>query len=198
MLIAGPLVFWIGAVTPPYRQWMGVPLDEYLRIVGANPRAWRFMHGCFAVGSVVTACGLTALASTVDRRWAAVPAGTLFTIATTLWLVIVGHRVAMSPLAAADVARDGLVPRAYTASHAWASTLFGAHAALAYGAIAALGIALSGSVLPRWTSILAIVFGLVAIPGLATPMFQAPLMIYVVPFAIGIATFSRANPGSLS
>jgi hypothetical protein len=190
LLIAGPLVFWIGAVTPPYRQWMGVPLDEYLRIVAANPRAWQVMHACFAIGSALTACGIAGLASTLDTRWAASPARTLFTMASTLWLAIVAHRVATTPLAAADLARDGAVPRAYEASHAWASVLFGAHAVMSYLAIATLGLALRGSALPRWTSVLAIAFGLVAVPGLATPLFQPPLMIYVVPFATGVAILS--------
>ena len=30
LLIAGAVVFWAGAVTPPYRQWMGVSVEEYL------------------------------------------------------------------------------------------------------------------------------------------------------------------------
>jgi hypothetical protein len=34
-----------------------------------------------------------------------------------------------------------------------------------------------------WT---AIVFGVIAVPGLATPVFQPPLMVYVIPFAIGL------------
>src|SRR5687767_11672996 len=84
LLIAGPVVFWIGALTPPYRQWAGVPLDEYLRIVAASPRAWRFMHACFALGSIVTACGVAGLSSTLERRWSASSASTLFSLATAL------------------------------------------------------------------------------------------------------------------
>ena len=28
LLIVGAVVFWIAAVTPPYRQWMGPPVKE--------------------------------------------------------------------------------------------------------------------------------------------------------------------------
>jgi hypothetical protein len=190
LLIAGPIIFWVGAFTPPYRQWMGVPLDEYLGIVAANPRAWRFMHACFAIGAVVTACGIRGLAST-QPRWSASVASTLFTFATVLWLVIVAHRVTATPLAAAELARDGTIPRAYEATHAWASALFGAHAAMAYLALASLGLSLRGSTFPAWLSMLAIGFGLVALPGLLTPVFRPPLMIYIVPFAAGVATLTR-------
>jgi hypothetical protein len=197
LLVLGPLVFWIGAVTPPYRQWMGVPLDEYLRIVAANPLAWRFMHACFAIGSVATACGLAGLAGTVAGRWSAQAASTLFAIATALWLGVVAHRLGATPLAATDLIRAGAIPRAYEASHASAGILFGAHAAMSYLAVAALGLALRGSALPGWVSLLAIAYGLVAVPGLATPVFQPPLMIYIVPFATGVATLStihRSHP----
>jgi hypothetical protein len=190
LLIAGPVVFWIGALTPPYRQWMGVSLEEYLRIVGANPLAWRFMHVCFATGGVVTACGIAGVACTANTRWGAVSSSTLFAMATVLWLVIVAHRVAVTPLAAADLARDGSVPAAYQASHAWAAVLFGAYAVMSYVAIAALGVALRGSALRGWVSVLAIAFGLVALPGLLTPLFRPPLVIYIVPFATGVAILS--------
>jgi hypothetical protein len=197
LLTCGPLLFWIGAVTPPYRQWMGVPLDEYLRIVAANPRAWRFMHGCFAVGSVLTACGIGALANaSSSRSWSASAASTLFALAVALWLVVVAHRVSVTPLAAGELARHGVVPRAYEASHALASTLFGAHAAMSYLAIAAVGLSLRGSALPGGVPVFAIAFGLIAIPGLATPLFQAPLTIHVVPFVIGIAICSTTLPRS--
>ena len=178
LLIGGAVVFWIGALTPPYRQWMGVSLDEYLRIVAAHPRAWLSMHACFAAGSVLTCLGIVALAR---------EAGTLFTLATGLWLVIVGHRLGVTPNATATESR---------ASHAWMSFLFGAHMVASYLAIAALGVALRDTALPRWVSTLAIVFGLLAIPGLATPVFQPPLMIHVVPFVVGVSILihSKGTP----
>jgi hypothetical protein len=61
LLLIGALVFWAGAVTPPYRQWMGVSIEEYLTIVGGNHRNWYAMHALFAAGTLITFAGLAGL-----------------------------------------------------------------------------------------------------------------------------------------
>jgi hypothetical protein len=192
LLVAGAVIFWIGAVTPPYRQWMGVGEDEYLQIVGANRTTWLFMHACFAAGAVTTAAGLGALAS---RAWQAGAASTLFTIATILWLVNIGFRVTAAPRAAAELTRTGAVPTGYTAGAEWVGVLFGAQMIASYLAILALGLGLRETgFAPRWIANAAIGFGAIAVPGLLTPVFQPPLMVYVVPFTIGVATLFRGEP----
>jgi hypothetical protein len=196
MLVAGSVVFWAGAVTPPYRQWMGVPIEEYLAIVGAHTIAWRVMHGLFALGAVITlagASGLTgALGSAGERVWAAAPLGPLVA-ATALWLVQVGFRLSVTPWASDELARTGRVPVGYVAAHQWMGVLFAIQMATSYLALAAYGVALlKTSLLPRWVGWTAFGFGALAIPGMATPVFQPPLMVYVVPFIIGV-TLIRAT-----
>jgi hypothetical protein len=198
LLIAGALVFWAGAVTPPYRQWMGVSIEEYLSIVGANRRNWYAMHALFGTGAVLAAAGLAGLTSALrasgDRVWSAV-ALALFLVSVALWLIQVGFRVTISPWAAAELARDGRVPSIYPPLQQWMGVLFGAFMIMGYFALAAYGAAALGtSVLPRWAGWVAVVFGLAAVPGFATVVFQPPLMLFVVPFVLGIAVVRAGSP----
>jgi uncharacterized membrane protein YkvI len=67
-----------------------------------------------------------------------------------------------------------------------------------YLALAANGAALLASrLLPRWAGSVALIFGLVAVPGLATVVFQPPLMLFVVPFVLGISVI-RASSRALA
>jgi hypothetical protein len=197
VLIAGSIVFWIGAVTPPYRQWMGVSLHEYLSIVGANGRNWQVMHGLFGVGTLLTLIGLSGLTArlggTPGSTWASIGI-TLFAVSALLWFVQLGFRVAVTPWASAELTASGRLPREYVALHRWMGVLFGAHMLFGYLAEAAYGLAiLGGSAMARWAGWTALCFGLAAVPGMVTPVFQPPLMLQVVPFILGIAVL-RAAP----
>jgi hypothetical protein len=191
LLVLGALVFWAGAATPPYRQWMGVSTEEYLTIVGSHGLNWRAMHLLFAVGTMLTGAGLAGLTGLLrasgDRIWATIGL-TLFSVAAVLWLVQVGFRVTLTPWASLELARNSQVPSIYPALNQWTGILFAAFMILGYLAHAAYGKAVLGTTaLPRWAGWSALVFGIVAVPGLATVVFQPPLMLFVVPFTLGIA-----------
>jgi hypothetical protein len=191
VLIAGSVIFWVGAVTPPYRQWMGVSLEEYLNIVGANGRNWQVMHGLFGAGTLLTLVGLAGLAPRLrggsGSTWASIGM-TLFAIGALLWFVQLGFRVAVTPWASAELTASGRIPSVYAGLHRWIGVLFSAHMLLGYLAEAAYGFAVLGaSAVPRWAGWTSLCFGLVAIPGMLTPVFQPPLMLEVVPFILGIA-----------
>jgi hypothetical protein len=200
LLLLGAVVFWAGAFTPPYRQWMGVPIEEYLSIVGAHRRNWFAMHVLFGLGTVITVAGLAglsiALRASGDRFWATV-AIALFSLAAVLWLVQVAFRVSVEPWAAGELARDGRVPAIFPALQRWMGALFAVFMLTGYLALAAFGAALLASpTLPRWAGWVALVFGLVAVPGFATVVFQPPLMLFVVPFVLGIAVL-RAGAANI-
>jgi hypothetical protein len=199
LLVLGAILFWAGAVTPPYRQWMGVSTEEYLTIVGAHRRNWYVMHALFGAGAAVTVAALAGLAGVLrasgDRIWSGIGL-TLFSVATVLWLMQAGFRVAVAPWAASELARGGQVPPVYPALHQWTSVLFAAFMIMGYLALAAYGAALLGTpILSRWAGWVALVFGLVAVPGFATVVFRPPLMLFVVPFVLGIAAL-RAGPSA--
>jgi hypothetical protein len=191
LLVGGAVVFWIGAVTPPYRQWMGVPVEEYLTIVENHRPNWYAIHGLFAVGTVLTMLGLAGLGGVL--RSAGAPlwwsmAGTLFSIAATLWLVHLGYRLSVTPWAASEFAQSGRVPAVYLAINQWMGILFGAFMVLGYLALGGYGVALlKVNTIARWAGWTALSFGVLGVPGLVTPVFRPPLMIFVAPFVIGIA-----------
>jgi hypothetical protein len=189
--VSGAVVFWIGAVTPPYRQWMGVPVEEYLTIVGDHRANWYAIHGLFAVGTVLTMLGLAGLGAVLRSSGAQVwwsMAGMLFSVAATLWLVHIAYRLSVTPWAASEFAQSGRVPPVYLAIQQWMGILFAAFMVLSYLAFAGYGAALlKVNALARWAGWTALSFGLLGVPGLVTPVFQAPLMIFVAPFVIGIA-----------
>jgi hypothetical protein len=188
--VAGAVAFWIGAVTPPYRQWMGVPVEEYLTIVGNNLLAWRVLHAFFAIGALLTLAGFVGLTGSLwgmgDRLWPTLGA-TLFGTGAVLWLVQVGFRIAVAPWASGELSRSGQVSPVYIAGNRWMGVLFGMSMVAGYVAAVAYGVALvKTSTLRPWVGWTAIVFGAIALPGMATVVFQPPLMLFVVPFVIGI------------
>src|SRR5262249_35915042 len=121
LLVSGAVVFWIGAVTPPYRQWMGVSVEEYLTIVGTHRANWYAMHGCFALGTVLTMLGLAGLGDGLRissvRPWPTI-ACVLFQTAATLWLVQIAFRVSVPLWAFSELRQTGHVPSVYLALHA--------------------------------------------------------------------------------
>ena len=191
LLITGALLFWAGAVTPPYRQWMGVPINEYLNIIGGSPSNWQAIHILFALGSVITVAALGTLTGQLvsgpARTWSTA-ALALIALGMALWLVHVGFRLTVTPWAASELAKTGQVPALFEVSHRWMGLLFAAFMAITYLATIGFGLALLATAgAPRWLGWLAVVFGAIAIPGLATPVFQPPLMLFVVPFCIGVS-----------
>ena len=122
-----------------------------------------------------------------ERTWS-VAAASLFGVATILWLVNIGFRVGVAPWAASELSRTGEVPPVYLATQGWMGLLFAAFMVMAYCAMAVYGVALLRTpVVARWAAWTATCFGIVAVPGLATPLFQPPLMVFVAPFVIGLA-----------
>ena len=58
LLLAGGILFWIGAFTPPWKQWMTADLKEYLSIIHANRINWYFIHITMIFGVLLTAFAL--------------------------------------------------------------------------------------------------------------------------------------------
>jgi hypothetical protein len=185
LLLAGGLAFWIGALTPPYRQWITNNLEEYLTIIYHHRYFWYFMHAFFFTGVLATALGLRImagwLAETSHSIWFRIAAdaysfGTLFVILNFAFRLTVTTNVA-------DVF---VVQHATDPSfQSWlqcSNLIFAVYMLMGYFSAACMGYGLLKSkIIPRWTAMFCIYFGVAALVTYPAGfiLFAPPLMIHV-------------------
>src|SRR6266498_865790 len=58
LLLAGGIIFWVGACTPPYKWWMTKDVKEYLTLIHDNKRVWYFIAATFALGMILSVFGM--------------------------------------------------------------------------------------------------------------------------------------------
>lgn len=193
LLVAGWVLFWIGAFTPPYRWWYGIPVAEYLELINANRAVWRFIAVIFALGVLATLAGVTSLGSLLraagDTRWSDL-AVTSFIMGSVLWLTSIAFRITATVTAAEQMAiAGGTVPPWFEGLRGWSGAIFAVYMVVAYLGIAALGMAMrQTTLLPRWLATLHVWFGAAGAIGyiVRIPLFDPPLMIPLVPGIAGI------------
>lgn len=197
VFVAGWVIFWIGAFTPPWRQWMS-PLIEAHSIIGRHPVAWHFINGCIAVGSLVTAAAFVLHAqATSAKPWATVAAAS-YGFAVAMFLVNLSFRHTVQVWAAEAVVRTGELPTGYVVWYRFAGLLFGVYGVLAYLAVAALGASLLESPhLPRWIAWGNLIGGslLAALMLGNLPPANAPLMVHLGPGLAGLFVLLRSEQG---
>jgi hypothetical protein len=192
LLVAGWVMFWAGAFTPPYRWWFGVPVEEYLRLVAENRLAWLWIAAAFALGVTLTFAGLvilgTELRAAGDRVWSELGQAT-FLFGAVLWLASIAFRATATTYAANETVTSGIVPPWFEPMRAWSGAIFGIYMVLAYLAIAAYGKALvTLPIVPRWVRRLFLILGLAGAVGFIARLgpFDPPLMIHLAPGILGV------------
>jgi hypothetical protein len=197
LLVAGWVIFWAGAFTPPYRQWMAPP-KEYLEIVAGHRRAWLWTNGCFIVGVVATVAGFAVLADILERHGSRALSQLGFVaivVGAVLWLVALAFRVSTTVSAAAETVKSSTPPIFFQPLNEWVGALFSIYMVLAYLSIAAYGGALVRTeFLPLWLGWASVAFGLVAAAGFVarvfkvprTRVFEPPLMVHLMPGLMGV------------
>jgi hypothetical protein len=198
LFVAGWAVFWVGAFTPPWRQWVS-PLREALEIIGMHRPAWHFIHVCFVVGALLTAAAFIVNAGAASsgraRTWATL-AASAYVVALTLFFVNLAFRNTVQVWAAESVLRTGELPSSYETWHRFAGLLFGMYSVLAYTAVAALGASwLDSTLLPRWIvwGNLGGGFALTALMLGNLPPANAPLMVHLAPGLAGLVLLLRGG-----
>jgi hypothetical protein len=183
LLLAGGIIFLVGAFSPPWEQW-SAPLQRALEVIGRHRVAWYWIHGCFVLGVLLTILGFAALAHALrDTPWSlpATLVGVAYGIGAVFWLVNIAFRGTVQVWAAAEVLRTGSVPNEYEPLRQWASLLFALYMVLAYLANAGLGwLMLRTALVPRWTAWVAVILGLTGggVVGLSVPLVvHIPLII---------------------
>ncbi len=184
LLIAGAVIFWSGA-----RIWPGMSLP----VIAEHRPEHLWTSSTFLLGTVTTLAGLAllrlALQEAGDQFWATLGLlGYLF--GAVFFVMHLGFRLTIMPLAAEELGRVGAAPNWYEPWRIWAGLGFGIYHVLAYLALMAYGIALLKTrILPRPAAWLCIGFAL-----LAVPWFGPPLLIHMVPWILGVLVLTADPP----
>lgn len=101
----------LGLYPPMFRVWT-VPRDEPLALVLAHTHAWTLINVGFVTATTSTAAGLAVLAATWGagdgQRAVLIAAAIVYSIAGTLWCVVVAGRIRLQPIASAATATHAL------------------------------------------------------------------------------------------
>ena len=190
LLVIGAVVFWIGAFSPPYKQWTS-PFKEYLEIAGSHRWQWYWIHFCFLLATILSVVGVQLLASATQRTGEYLFSGigaSGYVVASVLWIVSIAFRVTAEYEAGVLLNQTGAMPEWITPLHHWSGLMFAIFMVLGYASEAMIGKALMGTTLvPAWVAATCFYFGLAGVVGYIVrfPLFDPPLMMHVVPFLIG-------------
>ena len=201
LLLAGGIIFWIGAFTPPYKQWMTRDIKEYLEIIHANPINWYVINGCFAAGMILTLLGVQlfsqALLGSGSSKIFTNIGVTSFVFGITLWVLNIAFRLTVTVWAANNLAETGQVYESFKTWMDWTNLIFAFYMVLAYFGTGCLGIALKDlQVLPDWLSWFLIIFGFAGSVGyiIRIPLFDPPLMVHLPFLLLGFMILQKLKP----
>jgi hypothetical protein len=111
LLIGGWVIFWAGAMTPPWDWWYPIPAAEYLQLIEAHRWIWLWIAASFAVGVLLTLAGLVVLGTVLrahgDGLWSDL-GQTAFVFGSVLWVATILFRATATISAATEVAAVGL------------------------------------------------------------------------------------------
>ncbi len=195
ILILG-CVLYIAAVGFMPRDTQGnfmvtLPARAALLLIAAQPSLFQWSISLFIGGTIVTPLGFALLTRLLwdagDRIFSQLALITSL-FGAALLVIYAALFLGISPLAAQETARTGVVPGYYLPFNSTTQPLFVMYTILTFSALAVYGGAvLSTRVLPHWVGWLAIVYGLL---GLVSAGFVGgnvpPLVHYLLPMVMGI------------
>jgi hypothetical protein len=192
LLVAGPVLFTVGAGNPALLRYWTAPRETGLEIVRAHPLAWRLANGGFIVATVLTAAGLVLLALALDghafRSAALASVAVAYAMGGTLWCADLAIRIRTTPALADLVASGAPTEPAETLLGATTTGLFAAFTLVTAAALVVLGLTLAlvgGVALP--VALLAAVIAVVAIGSQLLTGDSIPGILYLPPLLIGVA-----------
>lgn len=192
LLLAGGLIFWIGAFSPPYKQWMTKDVREYLSIIHGHKPNWYFIHGAFTVGVLLTLFGVQLLTHAMTRAGAGVYSQLAFTgflFGSLFWIMNIAFRLTVTVWAADKLSTSTILEPSFKTWMDWTNLLFAIYMVLAYLAIGAMGLAAKDlDLLPPWVTSTCIWFGFAgaALYFLRFPVFEPPLMVHTPLILLGL------------
>jgi hypothetical protein len=202
ILIVGCCVF-LGSLGLMPRDSTGnfmvnLPLREQLLVIAAQTSLFQWSFSLIICGIIVTLLGfamLTTLFRDAGDRTFSYLALIAFLFGAVLMVIYIAAYLGVSPLAAQETARTGVVPGYYVLWTMTIQPLFVIYTILAFSALAIYGGAiLSTHLLPHWVGWLSIVYGLA---GLMLAGFTAgnvpPFLHHLMPILIGVLLLLRRS-----
>ncbi len=193
MLLAGGILFWIGAFWPPYKQWMTTDTREYLSIIQSNKTGWYVIHIFFTLGVVVSLFGMQSLSNTFmllnGNKLLTSIMSSGYLVGSGFWLINIAFRMTVTLWAGQQLTEHNLMPDSFQAWMDWYNLIFAIYMVLAYLSIACIGFVLKDiSILPEFVTWFCIIFGLSGIIGYLVqfPLFAPPLMVHLPMMILGI------------
>jgi hypothetical protein len=192
LLVAGPVLFMVGAGNPALVRYWTAPRETGLEIVRAHRLAWRLANGGFIVATVITAAGLVLLALALDghafRSAALASVAVAYVVAGTLWCVDLAIRIRTTPALADLVASGAPTEPAETLLGAATSGLFAAFTLVTAATLVVLGLTLAlagGVALP--VALLAAIIAVIVIGSQLITGDSIPAILYLPPLLVGAA-----------
>lgn len=192
LLLAGGVIFWIGAFTPPYKWWMTSDVKEYLTLIHDHQRAWYFIAGTFLLGVLLTLFGMQLFSIALQQAGQKLfpQMGLLaFAFGSIFWILNIAFRVTVTVWAAKQLAESQLLNPSFQTWMDWTNLIFAIYMVLAYFGIGCMGYSLHQiSVVPNWTTWVCMImgFGGSVLYICRVPVFDPPLMVHTPLILTGI------------
>lgn len=193
LLLGGGILFWIGAFTPPYKQWSTADIKEYLTIIHDHKINWYVIHGFFMAGVIITVFGIYLLSQVLlsDGKNHVLPIISLAAISlgSVFWLLNIAFRLTVTFWAADSLTVSGTVHTTFQTWMDWSNLIFAIYMVLAYLAIGCIGIVIKDITwIPAWTGWFCLIFGFAGAIGylIRFVFFEPPLMIHLPFIILGI------------
>jgi hypothetical protein len=189
-LLAGSVLFGVGAANPYLARAWTAPQAEFLRIVAARPGAWRMTMLAFIAGTVLVAAGFGAapgLLTAAAARTVAIGGAVAYAIAAVLWILALLHRLAVTAPTARTFVETGVVDPAGVPLDRLMGACFKAFIVVGLAGVGAVGIALAmGDLVPALLGWGSAALSVLLVIGLLATGDMPPFTVYLAPFAFGI------------
>ncbi len=200
LMVAGSVLFWIGALTPPYKQWMTSDLREYLSIIHNNKLNWFLIHTPMLLGVVLTVIALHLFAggqtSTGSLKLFTTVAVNGFAFGAVFLVINFAFRLTVTIWVAQRLADVGEPELWFSTWMDWSNLLFSVYMVLAYLSIGFLGLALGHlQGIPSWTAWFCLIFGFAGSIGyiVQIPLFAPPLMVHLPLMVAGVVMLLKLS-----
>lgn len=139
LMLAGGIVFWIGAFIPPYRQWMTTDTREYLTIIHYHKINWYLIATCMIMGVMLTVFALQLMSQAVSfsgiYKLRSILSSSAYAFGAIFVIINFGFRLTVTVWTGDQLATTGQLQDSFQTWMDWSNLLFAIYMILAYMSI---------------------------------------------------------------